>query len=184
MKIIPLEIPGCYEIIPERKIDNRGFFSKIYNKQTFKDRNLEFNFLEDYYSLSKKGVVRGLHFQEPPMDLSKLVTCLVGSVYDVAFDLRIGSPTYGNYLSITLDSEFSNMIYLCPGVAHGFQSLSDSAIVLYKTTQVYSPLHDSGILWSSAGVRWPIENPIISDRDKSFISFKEYKSPFRYLDNK
>ena len=172
------DIEGCFEIIPKVFNDFRGSFVKVFHETTFQEAGLENNFAEEYYSKSFKGVIRGLHFQTPPDDHTKLVYCIDGSVYDVVVDLRVGSKTYGKFQALNLNSRDANMIYIPTGLAHGFCSLSDSATLVYKTSTVHSPSKDSGILWNSIGINWPCENPIISERDKSFIDFKSFKSPF------
>jgi dTDP-4-dehydrorhamnose 3,5-epimerase len=180
LKIINTKIPGCYELFPIIHKDKRGFFVKTFHFPTFKKFGLETNFKEEYYSVSKKNVVRGLHFQIPPKGHSKLVYCIAGIVKDVVVDLRVGSPTYGKNLSIILSSDKGNMIYIPEGLAHGFFTLSKFSTLIYKTTNIHDPKKDIGIKWDSAGISWPKKNIIISERDKSFLPFKNFKSPFRF----
>jgi dTDP-4-dehydrorhamnose 3,5-epimerase len=172
------EIEGCLEIIPKVFNDDRGSFVKVFHDTAFQKAGLENNFAEEYYSKSLKGVIRGLHFQTPPDDHVKLVYCIDGSVQDVVVDIRVGSKTYGKFQVFNLNSNDANMIYIPTGMAHGFCSLSDSATLIYKTSTVHSPNNDSGILWNSIGINWPFENPIISERDKSFVDLHSFKSPF------
>jgi len=174
------KIPSCFEIIPEVFKDERGTFVKTFHEGVFKKNSLETNFAEEYYSFSCKGVLRGLHFQLPPVEHVKLVYCVSGKVLDAVVDLRVGSPTYGEFETFELSAEKANMIYIPKGLAHGFYVLSESAIMMYKVTTVYSPEHDTGILWNSVGIPWPDEKPIISKRDSEFIAFKDFKSPFVY----
>jgi len=174
------KIPGCFEIIPEVFNDGRGTFIKTFHNGVFKENRLEINFAEEYYSLSCKGVLRGLHFQLPPMDHVKLVYCVSGMVLDAVVDLRVGFRTYGEFETFELSAEKANMIYIPKGLAHGFYVLSESAIMMYKVSTVYSPEHDTGILWSSVGIPWPDKMPIISKRDSEFKSFTDFKSPFIY----
>lgn len=174
------KIPGCLEILPKIFKDDRGLFVKTSHQDVFEERGLETHFEEEYYSLSYQGVLRGLHFQLPPMDHVKLVYCVLGKVMDVVVDLRIGSPTYGDFEIFQLSSEKANMIYIPKGLAHGFYILSDNEVMMYKVTTVYSEKHDTGILWNSAGIPWPDEKPIISKRDSEFKPFKDFKSPFIY----
>lgn len=176
----PSKILGCFEIIPETFKDERGTFVKTFHESVFKENRLEINYPEEYYSFSHKRVLRGLHFQLPPMDHIKLVYCVLGKVFDVVVDLRVGSPTYGQFETFELSSEKANMIYIPKGLAHGFYVLSESAIMVYRVTTVYSPEHDTGILWNSVGIPWPDEKPIISKRDSEFKPFKDFKSPFIY----
>ena len=172
------KIPGCIEIIPKIFKDERGTFVKTFHENVFKENGLETNFAEEYYSFSCKGVLRGLHFQMPPMDHVKLVYCVFGKVLDVVVDLRVGSSNYGDFENFHLSSEKANMIYIPKGLAHGFYVLSDIAIMIYKVTTVYSEKHDTGILWNSIGIPWPDKKPIISQRDSQFIRFADFKSPF------
>ncbi len=174
------KIPGCFELMPEIFRDERGSFVKVFNESVYKEYGLETHFTEEYYSFSHESVLRGLHFQLKPVDHVKLVYCPVGSVFDVAVDLRIGSPTYGEFEVFQLNDEKANVIYIPKGLAHGFYVLSESAIMMYKVTTQYSPEHDSGILWNSLGIPWPNKKPIISKRDSGFKPFKDFKSPFIY----
>ena len=183
MKINKTILPGCFELIPERKQDERGYFVKIFNAELYSSHGLETEFPEEYYSYSTKGVIRGLHFQEPPMALTKLVVCFDGVVMDVLLDLRVNSPTYGKHLTVELSAESGNILYIPHGIAHGFQVTSDSALMLYNVSKVYSPALDSGVLWNSAGIAWPILNSNLSDRDKSFKKLADYVSPFRLADS-
>jgi len=176
----PSKIPSCFEIILEVFKDERGSFVKIFHQDVFQEYGLEIYYAEEYYSFSHKGVLRGLHFQLPPMDHVKLVYCVSGKVLDAVVDLRVGSPTYGEFETFELSAEKANMIYIPKGLAHGFYVLSESAIMMYKVTIVYSPEHDRGIRWNSVGIPWPDEKPIISKRDSEFPDFKDFKSPFIY----
>lgn len=179
MKINEIGISGCFELIPDRKQDARGYFAKIFNADLFESIGLETSFPEEYYSYSKKGVIRGLHFQEPPMDLVKLVTCFDGVIQDVLLDMRVNSATYKQHITIELSAKLGNCLYIPRGIAHGFQVVSDSALMLYKVSKVYSPILDSGVLWDSAGIIWPLPNPILSERDRSFKKLDDYISPFK-----
>ena len=173
------KIEGCFEITPKIFNDERGSFVKVFHNKAFNQAGLESNFVEEYYSKSLKGVIRGLHFQTPPEEHVKLVYCIEGSVFDVVVDLRLGSKTYGKFETFTLNSKDANMIYIPKGIAHGFCSLSELSTLIYKTSTVYSPSQDSGILWNSVGINWPSEVSIISNRDKGFVDFKSFDSPFK-----
>lgn len=179
MNIQPTSISGCYEINPTVYRDERGSFIKTYHQDVFTDNRLATNFAEEYYSISRKGVLRGLHFQTPPKDHIKLVYCTMGQVLDVVVDLRKGSSTYGHFEMFDLSAEKANMIYIPKGLAHGFYVLSEQAILIYKVTTTYCSQHDSGILWNSVGISWPIKNPIMSARDTSFEPLDAFISPFR-----
>ena len=181
MQFVPTEIPGCFEIFPKIFTDERGQFVKLFHQELFGADNLKETWAENYISISKKNVLRGMHFQTPPHVHSKLVYCLSGEVLDVLIDLRAGSPTYSKAFSFELSAEKYNGLYIPIGIAHGFCVLSNSATMLYQTSTVYSPTHDSGISWKSVDL-WPIDNPIISDRDESHPLLKDFTSPFVYED--
>jgi len=173
-------LPACYELLPEVRGDERGVFIKTFHKTIFEKYHLETNFAEEYYSVSHKGVLRGMHFQTPPHDHTKIVYCVCGEVMDVLVDLRVGSPTYGDFEVFSLSAKDSNMLYIPPGLAHGFYVTSDQAILMYKVATVYQHQHDTGILWSSIGIPWINEHPFISERDSNFKCFRDFISPFRY----
>ncbi len=180
MRLAESKIPGCYEVLCRRTEDKRGCFVKTFHEPAFQDGNLHTKFTEEYYSISRKYVIRGLHFQEPPYDHVKLVYCTSGTVMDVVVDLRKGSPTYGEHAVFELSRERCNMVYIPKGMAHGFCVLSDEATMLYKVSTVYAPDYDSGILWDSIGVEWPVDTPIVSDRDLGLQRFDEFSSPFLF----
>ena len=163
------KLSGCFEILPKKFDDARGRFVKVFHVQTFTKLGLETNFAEEYYSVSHKNVIRGMHFQLPPMDHVKIVYCV---------DLRVGSPTYGQHVVFELCASKANSIYIPKGMAHGFFARSDEAIMVYKVSSVYSPEHDAGILWNSVGIPWPRMAPLLSARDKRFPSIENFNSPF------
>ena len=178
LKRTPLN--GCFELQPKVFDDARGRFVKVFHTQAFTSHGLECNFSEEYYSVSNKDVIRGLHFQTSPMDHVKLVYCVQGAVFDVVVDLRVGSPTYGQSITLELSSSKANSIYIPKGMAHGFCSLSDQTILVYKVSTVYAPTQDAGILWNSVGVAWPTKQAILSVRDQTFAPLDQFVSPFRY----
>ena len=178
MKLLPTKILGCYEVFAPVHKDSRGTFTKTFNTTTFKEAGLCTSFKEQYYSRSKRHVIRGLHFQLPPDDHTKLVYCTAGEVLDVVLDLRIGSPTYCKLFPTTLNAETGNMMYIPPGVAHGFCTPHQPATLVYNQTTVYNQKNDTGIHWNSAGISWPIKNPQLSERDLSFLSLDDFISPF------
>lgn len=181
MQIRETDIPGCFEIVPRLLTDERGSFVKTFHHDTFQQHGLETEWREEYYSVSRKGVLRGLHFQIPPHAHAKLVYCTAGRVLDAVLDLRIGSPAYQRHELFELDAETAHMLYLPKGVAHGFYTLSDSATMMYKVSTVYAPACDTGILWNSAGIPWPDKTPIVSARDKAFPVFADFRAnPFSY----
>ena len=178
MKINKTFIEDLLIIEPQLFKDERGFFYESYNKN-----NLDINivFVQDNESKSYKGVIRGLHFQAPPFDQTKLVRCVSGNILDVAVDLRTNSKTYGKSFSIELSSENNKQLFVPKGFAHGFQVLSETAIVNYKVDNFYNPKSDSGIIWNDKdlSIDWNLDiKPIISLKDLKLISFKELKSPF------
>jgi dTDP-4-dehydrorhamnose 3,5-epimerase len=178
MKLKESKIQGCYEILPNIFNDDRGKFVKTIYEPFFKENSLEIDYPEVFYSISKKNVLRGLHFQTPPKEQTKLIFCPDGAVIDVVVDLRKGSPTYGQFDIFSLTSELGNSIYIPSGLAHGFYVQSEYAIVVYNATNEFSPQHDSGIRWDSLSVPWPNKNPIISNKDLQLVSFIDFKSPF------
>lgn len=171
-------IPGCFELLPNVHKDKRGAFVKILHAPAFRKLGLDFTFTEEYYSVSGKGVLRGLHFQAPPEAHVKLVCCLGGEVLDAVLDLRKKSGTYGKAFTLKLNAKKGNMLYIPRGCAHGFYSLSADSVMLYKTTTVHSVENDVGILWNSAGIKWPAGKPVISPRDAAFPELRDFKSPF------
>ena len=178
MIIKKTEILNCFEICFEIKNDYRGKFVKIFNKKFFIENNLNTDYIDEYYTVSHKGVLRGMHFQLPPHEHYKLVSCLKGRVIDVILDLRNTSNTFGKYQTFLLSEDDAKILYLPPGVAHGFYSLENNSLMHYKVSSDYNELFDAGIKWNSFNYIWPDKNPIISERDTNFISFGSFKSPF------
>ena len=178
MKVIETPLKGCYEILPKIFEDSRGRLVKIFHNELFLEHNFEAEFAEEYYSTSKLNVIRGLHFQLPPHDHIKCVTCIRGRLFDVVIDLRKESKTYKQHFSIELDAEKGNMLYIPKGFAHGFCALTQDVIFLNKTSTVYNPESDSGIHWNSCNINWPVENPILSEKDRLMIDLNKFKSPF------
>lgn len=178
MRFKETALAGCLEIQNDRFIDHRGIFVKTFHKNVFKQYGLVTSFSEEYYTVSEKSVIRGLHFQLPPAEHEKIVYCSAGAVMDVVVDLRKGSPTYGYFEQIRLSSDEANMLYIPKGFAHGFEVLSDTAIMMYKVTSVYAPERDNGILWNSLSIPWNTQEPIMSDRDQGFGEFKDFVTPF------
>jgi dTDP-4-dehydrorhamnose 3,5-epimerase len=178
MKLEETGIDGCFLGFFDKYRDKIGEFVKSYNSELFKEHSLENQFSEDFYSINKKGVIRGLHFQIPPADQVKVVHVQRGEIFDVIVDLRKNSKTYGVAKSFTLKKSLNSFLYLPRGIKHGFLSLSNNSIVCYKVSEGYNYKLDKGILYNSIDVQWPILNPIVSDRDLNFISFDKFKSPF------
>jgi dTDP-4-dehydrorhamnose 3,5-epimerase len=180
MKISKTYFEDLIIIEPQLYKDDRGFFYESYNKNNlYKFINVVF--VQDNESKSYKGVIRGLHFQKPPYAQTKLIRCISGKILDVALDLRTNSKTYGKYFFIELSSENNKQLLVPKGFAHGFQVLSDEAIVNYKVDEYYNSDSDSGIIWNDKdlSIEWNHDiEPILSEKDLKLISFKELKSPF------
>ncbi len=180
---LPSALPGCVELQPRVLSDARGRFVKTFHAAAFQQLGLCDQFAESYYSVSQRGVIRGLHFQTPPMAHTKLVYCVAGAVLDVVVDLRVGSPTYGQHALFELSAEQGNSVYIPAGMAHGFYTRSEQATLVYQVSTVYAPQHDAGILWNSAGIAWPEDaTPILSERDQQFPTLAAFVSPFRYVE--
>jgi dTDP-4-dehydrorhamnose 3,5-epimerase/CDP-3, 6-dideoxy-D-glycero-D-glycero-4-hexulose-5-epimerase len=158
--------------------DVRGSFKKVFSRDTFVELSLNTDFAELYYSVNKKNVIRGMHFQTPPMDHVKLVYVIAGKIHDVCLDLRHNSKTFGKYFDCILSGDDSNYLYIPKGIAHGYASFEDNTIVHYAQTSCYSKGHDFGIRYDSFGFNWDIHNPIVSDRDKSFPGFVDFHTEF------
>lgn len=168
MIINPTELNGVFEIKNSIFEDQRGSFVKTFHWDTFAQYGLEAEFKESFYSVSKKNVLRGMHFQLPPHDHAKLVYVADGEILDVALDIRKDSPSFGRFFSTKLSDVNAKSLYMAKGFAHGFLTLSDSATVVYLTTSVHAPEYDSGVRWDSFGFDWGAKKPIVSQRDCSF----------------
>ena len=183
---IETSIEGVYIIEPTVFGDNRGYFMESYSKRDFEEAGLTMNFVQDNESKSKKGVLRGLHFQTKHTQ-GKLVRVVEGEVFDVAVDLREGSPTFGQWTGVTLTAENKKQFYIPEGFAHGFLVLSDTATFQYKCTDYYAPEYDGGVLWNDPdiNIEWPlegIEEVLLSDKDQKQQTLKEFMSkenPFK-----
>lgn len=181
---VETKIRDLYIIEPKVFGDNRGYFMETYNQKQFEEAGLTMTFVQDNESKSKKGVLRGLHFQTKNTQ-GKLVRVTKGAVYDVAVDLRKGSPTYGQYEGVILTDENKKQFYVPEGFAHGFLVLSDEAVFNYKCTNFYSPEYDSGLLWNDpdVAIEWPLEGIdeiLLSEKDKVQKTLKELDVPFVY----
>lgn len=171
-------------IKPKRYSDNRGFFGEIYNRKRYLGYGIVSEFVQDNHSVSKQiGTLRGLHFQAPPRAQGKLVRCSKGAIYDVAVDIRMGSPTYGNWEGYELTADNGHQLYIPKGYAHGFLTLMPYTEIAYKCTDYYAPETEGCIIWNDPEllVNWPIkDNLILSDKDLKGTSFKNFLSPFVY----
>lgn len=182
-EIQSLAIPEVRLIRPQRIGDSRGFFSETYNRRALAEAGIDLDFVQDNHSLSReKGVVRGLHFQIPPYAQAKLVRVSRGAVFDVAVDIRRGSPTFGKHVAVVLSAENRNQVFVPIGFAHGFMTLEPDTEVSYKATGYYAPEHDRGLLWNDPdlGIRWPLPEPeaILSEKDRAQLSFRDLPGSF------
>jgi dTDP-4-dehydrorhamnose 3,5-epimerase len=177
-KRFPME--GPVEIIPRRFGDARGYFFESYSYRVFAENGITTEFVQDNQSISQKGVLRGLHFQQPPYAQAKLVRVAVGRVLDIAVDIRKNSPTYGQHITCELDAEKNNMFYVPEGFAHGFAALTDNTIFLYKCSNYYHPAAEGGLLWNdpALGINWGVTDAIISPKDVALPTLQELNSPF------
>lgn len=176
MQFKPHEIEGLIECIPTKFEDERGLFYESYNQKLFAANGFTEDFVQDNYSWSKKGVVRGLHFQYSPNAQGKLVRCMTGKVIDVVVDIRRDSPTFGQHEKFVLDSAIGNMLYVPAGFAHGFVALEET-IFVYKCTDYWNKASESGIIYndSQLNIDWGIENPIVSAKDLVLPTFAELR---------
>ncbi len=182
MLIEKFNIEGPLLITPRIFPDDRGYFFESYNEQLFQSQGLTARFVQDNQSCSKKNVLRGLHYQAPPFDQGKLVRVVKGSVIDIAVDIRKGSPTYGQHLRISLDAISQKMFWIPPGFAHGFLSLEDDTIFLYKCTNVYHKESEGGIIWNdpALNIDWGVSHPLVSPKDLELPELRNIETPFRY----
>ncbi len=184
MDVIKTTIEGLLIIEPRVFEDSRGYFFESYSLREFEEKIAPITFVQDNESKSSYGVMRGLHFQRPPFAQSKLVRCVKGSVLDVAVDIRKGSPTYGQHVSVELSEENHRQFFISKGFAHGFVVLSETAVFQYKCDEFYHPEADDGIsiLDKSLGIDWqiPTDKAVLSEKDTKHCLFKDFDSPFIY----
>jgi dTDP-4-dehydrorhamnose 3,5-epimerase len=176
IKVLKTSIEGLVVVEPQVFGDSRGYFMETYNAQAFAEAGLAMTFVQDNQSLSRKGVLRGLHFQTKYAQ-GKLVRVISGEVYDVGVDLRRGSPTYGRYEGAVLSGENKRMLYIPEGFAHGFLVLSNEAVFTYKCTELYHPEYDAGIIYNDPdiGIDWPMDGRelLLSEKDRKLPTLKE-----------
>ena len=180
MEVIKTPIEGLLVIKPKIFGDERGYFFESWSKESFAKNGLNLDFVQDNQSLSSKGVLRGLHFQNPPFAQGKLVRVIKGAVLDVVVDIRKESSTYGKHFSIELNEENKTICWIPPGFAHGFLTLEDDTIFTYKCTGVYNSASEEALLWSDKdlNIDWGAISPLVSDKDLVAGSFKNFKSQF------
>ena len=182
MRVLETDLPGVMVIEPDVHADSRGFFMESYNLREFSRHGLDDVYVQDNHSLSARGTLRGLHYQLPPGQ-AKLVRVAVGEVFDVAVDIRRGSPTYGRWAGVWLSAENKRQLYIPTGYAHGFCVTSDHAEFLYKVTGYYDPALERGIAWDDPdiGVTWPVSDPLLSPRDREHPPLRDAENCWSYL---
>lgn len=178
MEIIKTRFQGLFILQTVNFQDDRGGFQKLFNFDFFKENGLDCDFKEFYYSVNKKDVIRGMHFQTPPFDHTKVVYVSKGRIKDVVVDIRKDSATYGQFFDIELDDQKGQYLYIPKGFAHGFLSLEDGSVVNYAQTSCYSKDNDCGIDSLSVGYDWGVANVIRSGRDLTFEQLSDFNSPF------
>jgi len=174
LKVTETKLSGVLLIEPDVYGDNRGYFLETWNAARYREYGLPEKFVQDNLSFSHRGVLRGLHFQNPNPQ-GKLVYVIQGEVFDVAVDIRPGSPTFGQWLGAILSSDNKRQLYIPEGFAHGFCVLSDTALFAYKCTDFYNPQAEGGIIWNDPdiGIAWPVSEPIISGKDKANLRLRD-----------
>jgi dTDP-4-dehydrorhamnose 3,5-epimerase len=174
MNVITCDIPGLVVIEPKVFGDVRGYFMETWNQQRYRDAGLDWNFVQDNISFTRRGILRGLHFQNPKGQ-GKLVYALQGEVFDVAVDLRKSSPTFGRWHGLTLSAENKRQFFMPAGFAHGFAVLSETAMFAYKCTEFYNPQNEMSLLWNDpeVGVQWPLESPQLSEKDLRGVRLRD-----------
>lgn len=179
------KMPLIKKLLPQRFADSRGFFSEIYSRHRYAEMGIDVEFLQVNHSLSHAvGTLRGLHFQAPPKAQGKLVRCGRGSIFDVAVDIRHGSPTFGQWEGHELSWENGYQLYIPVGFAHGFVTLRPDSEIVYKCTGYYAPETEGAIRWDSCGIEWPLSgDPILSNKDESAPALADFDSPFIYGEN-
>lgn len=182
MEILTTALPGVLMIKPARYGDHRGFFSESWNQKRMQEAGLDINFVQDNHSLSREvGTIRGLHFQSPPHAQGKLVRCGKGKLFDVAVDVRRGSPTYGHWIGEELSFENGKQLWIPAGFLHGFVTREPDTEIIYKCTDYYAPECDGAVRWDSCGIEWAIEgHPVLSPKDEAAPTLAEFDSPFTF----
>jgi dTDP-4-dehydrorhamnose 3,5-epimerase len=174
MRVTPSELPGVLVIDPQIFGDSRGYFLESWSQTRYREAGLPDTFVQDNLSLSRRGTVRGLHFQQPKAQ-GKLVSVLEGTIFDVAVDVRVGSPNFGKSMNITLTGESKRQLYVPPGFAHGFCVLSETALFMYKCTEPYAPEAEVGVIWNDPdlAIPWPIDDPTLSAKDAKLMRLRD-----------
>jgi dTDP-4-dehydrorhamnose 3,5-epimerase len=176
IRVIPTAIPEVVMIETAFVEDERGFFIETYHRQQYADHGLAADMVQDNHSRSQRGVLRGIHYQGPPVPMVKLVRCTFGVLLDVAVDLRVGSPTFGKAVAVELSAENKRQLWVPVGFGHGFVALSEFAEIQYKCSAYYTPSAEGAVAWNDPdlAIAWPIADPILSRRDQAAMSLREY----------
>lgn len=185
MNVTETPIPGLLVIEPNVYADARGFFMETYHAERFVHAGIHAQFVQDNHSRSARSVLRGLHYQEPNAQ-GKLVRCTSGAIFDVAVDIRVGSPHFGKWFGIELTEENKKMLWIPAGFAHGLCALTDDADVVYKCTALYDPASDRSILWNDPdiGIDWPIREPLLSPKDAAAPRLNDARVLPRYVEDR
>jgi len=180
MQIEDTTLPGVKILTPRRFGDARGFFSESWNRRMLADHGITLDFVQDNHSVSAaQGTIRGLHFQAPPHAQAKLVRCGQGALWDVAVDIRKGSPTYGQWVGVELSAENGRQLLVPEGFLHGFVTRAPMTEIIYKCTDYYAPESDGAVAWDSCGIDWGLrDDPILSDKDANAPPLNDFDSPF------
>ncbi|MEO0893811.1 MAG: dTDP-4-dehydrorhamnose 3,5-epimerase [Pseudomonadota bacterium] len=180
MDIEETNLPGVLILTPARFGDERGFFSESWNRKRLEEHGIEMDFVQDNHSMSGEvGTLRGLHFQAPPHAQDKLVRCGQGCLFDVAVDIRVGSPTYGKWTGVELSAENGKQLLVPKGFLHGFITRVPNTEVIYKCTDYYAPECDGSVRWDSCGINWGLDGaPVLSAKDTDAVALAEFDSPF------
>jgi dTDP-4-dehydrorhamnose 3,5-epimerase len=182
LDITTTDIPGLLVLTPKRHGDTRGFFSETWNRLRMAGQGLDYDFVQDNHSFSEAlGTLRGLHYQSPPHAQAKLVRCGRGRLYDVAVDIRCGSPTYGRWFGIELSFENGRQLLIPEGFLHGFVTREAGTEIVYKCTDYYAPECDGAVRWDSCDIEWGLSGaPVLSDKDASAPTFDDFDTPFTW----
>jgi dTDP-4-dehydrorhamnose 3,5-epimerase len=177
IRVIPTKLEGVLLVETSFFRDERGFFLESYSQRRYAAAGIDVTFVQDNHSRSAQGVLRGLHYQDRRAPMGKLIRCTQGSVFDVAVDLRVGSPTFGEWVGVELSAEQMNQVYIPPGFGHGFAALSPVADLQYKCTAYYAPETEGCIAWNDPdiAIRWPVSAPTLSKRDQQGMSLRAYR---------
>ena len=180
MDVTETPLPGVLMLTPRRFGDERGFFAETWSRRRLAEAGIDADFVQDNHSLSARaGTLRGLHFQAPPHAQGKLVRCGRGALWDVAVDVRRGSPTYGRWTGVELTADNGRQLWIPEGFLHGFLTLEDDTEIVYKCTAYYAPEADGAVRWDSCGIDWPLQDPpVISDKDAAAPALSGFESPF------